>query len=71
MGLRFRLFVVATAAIAHSIFCLADREIRNGVDHLSEPSDETVTLLHISNSRRKSYSAVAERVGLTIFNHSS
>ena len=36
MGLRFWLFVVATAAIAHSILYLADRKISDGVDRLSE-----------------------------------
>src|SRR5512138_1364108 len=36
MGLRFWLFVVATAALAHAILYLADREISAGVDRLSE-----------------------------------
>lgn len=36
MGLRFWLLVVATAVIAHSILYLADREISDGVDRLSE-----------------------------------
>lgn len=35
MGLRFWLFVLATAELAHSIHCLADREIYDGVDRLS------------------------------------
>lgn len=36
MGLRFWLFVVATAAIAHLMLHLADREITDGVDRLSK-----------------------------------
>jgi hypothetical protein len=36
MGLRFWLFVLATAALAHAMFYLADREISAGVDRLSE-----------------------------------
>jgi len=36
MGLRFWLFVLVTAALAHSILYLADREISAGVDRLSE-----------------------------------
>ena len=36
MGLRFWLFVLATAALAHAMLYLADREISAGVDRLSE-----------------------------------
>lgn len=36
MGLRFWLFVLVTAALAHSILYLADREISAGVDRLSD-----------------------------------
>jgi len=38
MGLRFWLFVLATAAIAHSMLYLADRQISDGVDRLSAAS---------------------------------
>ena len=36
MGIRFWLFVLVSAALAHSILYLADREISAGVDRLSE-----------------------------------
>jgi hypothetical protein len=36
MGLRFWLFILATAAVGHSILFLVDREISAGVDRLSE-----------------------------------
>ncbi len=36
MDLRAWLFVLATAAVAHAMLYLADREISAGVDRLSE-----------------------------------